>query len=313
MTQQITWPLTTSSQQLYPFCYVEEPANAFGTKVTASPNYIAVQIAGDITPTRSGVKIPVRMAGSYYQYSRQSAGHDYDFSMDVKPTAIGILKYGSDPIANPLSVQFVAASRQAQGTAGLNTYYTFFLGARCNSLTVSTTGRDLVNATMEWWCRDITLETVTSGLTTPVFPTFASITDPVLSNVDAGNTPLKLGSTYYPIEEFSITWANNLIRTNLIGADSGLTEAITQGPIEITGSIKIPVGGSLDFETRAHNFPETPATGSFVFKNGNMVVNFTGWQTESIDNPIPSQPSDVKSLTIPFSATSASLGTAVTA
>ena len=310
MTNQIDYPLTTSSQQTYPFAYVTEPANAYGVKVTASPTYLPVNIAGDITPTRSGVKIPVRMAGSYYQYSRQSAGHDYDFSMDIKPQAIGMLKYGTDPIANPLSLQFVAVSQQAQGTSSLNTYYTFFTGARLNSVSLSSTGRDLLNATTEVWCRDITVETQTSGLTTPTFPTFASVTGDVLSNVDSDYKPFKLGSTRYGLQEFSINWNNNLIRVPMIGAEQGLVEQIVQGPIEITGEIKIPVGGSLTFETLAHDFPETPQAASFIFKNGTMVVNMTGWQTESLDNPIPAQPSDIKSLTIPFSCSTASLGTA---
>ena len=295
--------------QVYPFAYITEPANAYGLKVTASPTYLPVKIAGDITPTRSGVKIPVRMAGSYYQYSRQSAGHDYDFSMDIKPTDIGILKYGTDPLANPLSLQFVAVSQQAQGTAALNTYYTFFTGGRINSVSLSSTGRDLANATVEVWNRDITLETQTSGLTTPTFPTFASITDPVLTNIDSDYKPFKLGSTVYGLQEFSINWNNNLIRVPMIGSEQGLVEQIVQGPIEITGSIKVPVGGSLTFETLAHDFPETPQNASFRFKAANMVVNMTGWQTESLDNPIPSMPSDIKSLTIPFSCSTAGLAT----
>jgi Phage tail tube protein len=311
MTNQIDYPLTTSSQQTYPFAYVTEPSGAYGLKVTASPNYLPVKIAGDITPTRSGVKIPVRMAGSYFQYSNVSAGHDYDFSMDIKPVDIGILKYGTDPLTNPLSLQFVAVSQQAQGTGSLNTYYTFFTGSRFNSVSLSSTGRDLVNATCEVWCRDITLETQTSGLTTPTFPTFASITEQPLSNVDSGYKPFKLGATNYALQEFSITWNNNLIRVPMIGAEQGLVEQIVQGPIEISGSIKLPVGQSLTFETLAHDFPEAGSTASFIFKNANMVCNMTNWQTTSIDNPIPSMPSDVKSLTIPFTCTTASLGTVV--
>ena len=251
------------------------------------------------------------MAGSYYQYSNVSAGHDYDFSMDIKPTDIGILKYGTDPIANPLSLQFVAVSQQAQGTASLNTYYTFFTGGSINSVSLTSTGRELVNASCEVWCRDITVESQTSGLTTPTFPTFASITEQPLSNVDSGYKPFKLGATNYALQEFSITWNNNLIRVPMIGAEQGLVEQIVQGPITVSGSIKLPVGSSLTFETLAHDFPEAGSTASMIMKPANMVVNMTNWQTESLDNPIPAEPNDVKSLTIPFTATSASLGTAV--
>lgn len=312
MTNQIDYPLTTSSQQTYPFAYITEPSGAYGVKVIASPNYLPVKIAGDITPTRSGVKIPVRMAGSYYQYSNQSAGHDYDFSMDIKPMDIGIMKYGSDPIANPQSLQFIAVSQQALGTASLNTVYTFFTGGRINSLSLTSTGRELVNASLEVWCRDITVETTTSGLTTPVFPTFGSITGDVLSNVDSGYKPFKLGATTYALQEFSINWANNLIRVPMIGAEQGLVEQIVQGPITISGSIKLPVGTGLTFETLAHDFPESGQNASFVFKTGTLVCNMTGWQTESLDNPIPAEPNDVKSLTIPFTCSTASLGTIIT-
>lgn len=309
MTNQLPYPLSTSAQALYPFQYIEEPADAFGVLITASPSYLPVKIAGDITPTRDGQEIEVGMSGSYYLYGLQSAGHDYSFTMDIMPTDIGLLKYGTDPVTNPQSLQFVRAYKRAIGTQALNTVYEYYLGCRINSVSLTVTGRDLVKASCEVLCRDITVESTASGLTTPVFTTFGSITGQVLSNVDADYLPFTYNGTPRPVSEFTIEWANNLSRVNMVGSEQGLTEQIQQGHIGVTGSWSEPIGRDLTMETASHNFPQAGVAAKFRYKAGNMVATIAGLKITSVDRPIPAQPTEPLQATYNWIASSATLGT----
>lgn len=308
MTNQIPWPVVTSSDQSFPVQWIEE--TTFGVLKTASPTYQVVKVAGDLTPKIDGVELPVRQAGSYNLYSNQSAGHDYGFTLNLSPTEIGILKYGCNAVANKdISVQIPIVFQQAQGTAGLNTYYMYALGSKCNSVTLNTAGRTLVSATTEWICREWTVPTVTSGLTSPTFTTFGSFSDAVLSNVDSGNLPLTINSVTYPISDFSITWNNNLFPVNLIGSDNGQIEALKLGPIDISGSFTTPVGQDLLLEARAHDFPQAGVNATMRIKTGNMIITMAGFKILSRDSPILAQPTAIRQNTMPFMCSTATIAT----
>lgn len=309
MTNQIPYPLTTSSQQVNPWAYIEEPANALGVKLTASPAYTAIAVAGDVTRKIDDVEIDVRQAGAYTKYSTQSAGHDYDLNINLNPQTIGILKYGTDPVTNPQSLQFIRVYKQAEGTSALNTYYEFYLGFRCNTVGLSVSSRGLVTASMNWLGREIAKPTQTSGLTTPTIPTFASITGNVLSNVDNGNLPLTVNSVAYAVKEFNINWNNNVFADAFNGSDEGMVDAVTYGPIDISGSFTVPVGSSLTWETLLHDFPQSAVTAKYVVKQGTMVCNMTNFKALSRDSPVLAQPSSAMMNTIPFTCSAAVLGT----
>jgi len=310
MTNQIPFSLTTSSQQLNPWAYIEElPANTLGTKITATPSYTAVAVAGDVTRKIDGVELPVRQAGAYTLYSLQSAGHDYDITMNLNPQTIGILKYGTDPQTNPQALQFIRVFKQSEGTMALNTEYEFYLGFKCNTVNLDVSARGLVTASMNWMGREITAPSQTSGLTTPTIPSFGSISGNVLSNVDNGNTPFTYNSIAYPIKEFHIQWNNNVFMDPFCGSDQGMADAATYGPIEITGSIVLPVGVSLVWENLTHDYPQTGQVAKMIIKQGTMVVNMTGFKALSRDSPILAQPTSALMNTIPFQCSTAVLGT----
>ena len=307
MTNQIPFPATTSAQALYPFQYIEE--TTYGQLITASPSYVPVEIAGDITPTRDAVEIEVGQSGTYYNYASQSAGHDYSFTVDIKPTNIGVMKYGADPITNPQSLQFARAFKRALGTNYLNTFYEYYLGCRVNSLTLTTTARDLASASMEVFARDFTVESQTSGLTTPDFTLFSEITNPVISNVDSDYLPFTFNGTPRAVQNFSITWNNNLARVNLVGSEQGLTEQIVLGHIGVTGSWTEIVGKDTVMETMVHDFPQVAVNAKMKFKAANCFANITGLKITSLERPIPSQPGEPLTNTMNFTAISGTLTT----
>ena len=307
MTNQVPYPLTTSAQALYPFQYIEEVT--YGTLITASPQYVPVKIVGDITPSREGQEIEVGQAGSYYLYGLQSAGHDYGFTMDIIPQDIGILKYGTDPITNPQSLQFARAYKRALGTNYLNNVYEYYLGARINTVSLTVTGRDLVKASCEVLCRDITVESTTSGLTTPDFTLFSEITGQVLSNVDADYLPFTFNAVPRAVTEFNIEWNNNLSRVPMVGSEKGLVEQIVQGHIGVTGSWSEPIGRDLVMETASHDFPQVAVDCKFRFKAGTMVATINGLKITGVDRPIPAAPNEPLAATYTWTAASATLGT----
>lgn len=310
MTNQIPYPVATSSDQTYPVQYIEEVT--YGVLVTASPTYVPVKVAGDLTPKIDGLELPVRQAGSYTRYSSQSAGHDYGFTLNLSPTEIGIMKYGANGVANKdKSIQIPIVYDQAASSTAttLSTHYMYALGAKCNSLTLSSAGRTLLTATSEWICREWTKPTQTSGLTSPVFTTFGSYSDAVLSNVDSGNLPLTIGSTTYGVSDFSITWNNNLFPVNLIGSDEGMIEALKLGPIDITGSFSTPVGANLIIEALAHDFPQIGASATMKFKTANMILTMSQFKIMGRDSPILAQPTAIRMNTVPFECSTATLAT----
>lgn len=308
MTNQIPYPVVTSSDQTYPVQYVEE--TTYGVLKTASPTYIPVKVAGDLVPKIDGVELPVRQAGSYTLYSSQSAGHDYGFTLNIAPTEIGIMKYGTNAVANKdISIQIPIVYQQAEGTAALNTYYMFALGAKCNSITLNSAGRTLLSATSEWICREWTKPTQTSTLVTPVFTTFGSYSDAVLSNVDAGNLPMTINGVTYAISNISTTWNNNLFPWNGIGSDDGMIEALKLGPIDITGTFTTPVGSNLNIETMAHDFPTAGVNASVRYKTGNMIQTMTQFKIMGRDSPILAQPTAIRENTVPFMCSTCLLAT----
>ena len=310
MTNQIPYPVATSSDQTYPVQWVEE--TTYGVLKTASPTYQVVKVAGDLTPKIDGVELPVRQAGSYNLYSSQSAGHDYGFTLNLAPTEIGIMKYGANGVANKdISIQIPIVYQQAASSTAttLSTFYMYALGAKCNSLTLNTAGRTLVNATSEWICREWTVPTQTSGLTSPVFTTFGSYSDAVLSNVDSGNLPLTINSVTYAVSNFSITWNNNLFPWNGIGSDNGQIEALKLGPIDITGTFTTPVGANLNIETLAHDFPQTGVNATMKIKTGNLIITMTGFKILNRDSPILSTPTAIRENTSGFMCSTATIAT----
>lgn len=309
----ITFPLA-SAGCAEAFAYTSE--DVFRTLKTASPTYTAVGIVSEIRPRINDTEIDTRNLGSHLLYGQTTAFHSYGMTINCYPFSLPFLQLGSeapncDTGVNTGTQQFVYKYKQAQGTAGQQTHYIFFLGCKMNTLEISVSSQGLVEATTDWIVGEITVPVITpdGGLTTPTIPAFSATTTPALSNIDGGNTPFTMNGVSYPIKEFRINWNNNLIADDFNG--SGLVDQITTGGIKTTGSFRTPVGKDLLLETAIHDFPQSGVDASYVFKNGTMVANMTGFKLVADDNPITAGPTDTMKHSFNFECATASLGTAV--
>ena len=309
---QLAFPLTHAGLGLNPFCFT--PETSFAVKKTASPVYTPVAITTDVVPTIDGVSIDVRQMGSHLVYGIQNSGMNYGFTIPVHPQDIGFLGRGFNPPnydtpagTSQESVQFLIKYKQAQGTAGMSDHYIFFLGCRPDTTTITVSAQALVEASMTWGVREISTPSTTSGLVTPVIPTLASITGPVLQDSDGGSKPLTVNGIQYAVNNFTITANNNLIRDTFNG--SGLVEALTIGPIEYTGSFTTPIGQDLLLETRQNDLGQTGVNFSYKVKTGVMFINGTGMLLTSDANSFEGAPTSTRKHTYSFKAASATLST----
>ena len=308
---QIAFPLTSSAHIEKPFSYIEEAT--FGT-MPGSPTLTPTKVISEVRPRIDDLEMDVRTIGSHLLYGMQSGGHTYGFGITVHPFDLPFLKYASE-IPNyttptgtqAVSLAFALQYKQALGTSALNTVYQQFLGCKCNTMEISISSQGLVEATMDWIAREITVP-VAGALPGASWTDFSSITSPVLSNVDGGNKPLTINSVQYAVKDFRISWNNNLIQDTFSG--SGLVDALTTGAIEITGSFNTPIGQSLLLETAIHDFPQTGVTAKYNVKSGTMVINMTNFKLMT-DSPegFAQGPTVTGQHTFNFKCSAASLGT----
>ena len=276
---QIAFPLTHAANVETPFSYIEE--DTFGTMPT-SPTLTATKITTGITPRLDDMEMDVRQLGSHLLYGQSTGGHTYGFGITFHPFDLPFLKYGTEPPnyttpagTSAKSLAFALKYKQALGTAGMSTHNIKFLGCKCNTTELSISSQGLVTATQDWLSREITVPAA-GDIAGATWPTFGSITTPALSNVDGGNKPLTINSVQYAVKDFTINWNNNLIVDTFSG--SGLTDQLTVGAIEITGSFNTPVGQSLVLEGFMHDFPQVEQNATYTVKTGTMVINMTGFK-----------------------------------
>jgi hypothetical protein len=276
---QIAFPLTHSGTIENPLSYIEEAT--FGT-MPSSPTLTAVKVLDQVTPRVDNMEMDVRTLGSHYLYGMQSGGHTYGLGLTIHPFDLPFLKYGTNSPnyttptgTSAVSLAMAIKYKQALGTAGMSTHYIKFLGGKCNTTEISISSQGLVEATMDWIFREITVP-VAGDISGSTWPTFGSITSAVLSNVDGGNKPLTINSVQYAVKDFRISWNNNLIQDTFSG--SGLLDALNVGAVEITGSFNTPIGQSLVLEGLIHDFPQTGVASSYNVKTGTMVINMTNFK-----------------------------------
>lgn len=300
-----------------PLCYVAESLSSYGLTPTASPSFTAIAIVGEIIPKIDDIEIDVRQVGSHLKYSgggMQTAAHKYGLTININPFAITFMKYGSEPpnYTTPAgtsaeSLSMLLQYKQSIGTAALVTHYVLFKGCKCNTLQITVSAEGLVEASMEWICREITTPNTSHGLTTPTIPNFASISTPAISNVDAGAKPLTINAIPYAVNNMQIQWNNNLIPDPYNG--TGLIEALNVGAIQCTGSFVTPVGQDLLLETAINAFPQTGVATTYKFKTAVMFAQIAGLRQIGLDSPWRKGPTETKKNTFNWDCTSAGLTT----
>jgi hypothetical protein len=283
---QIAFPLVTPATATNPLSYIVEPADAFGTKITASPSYTAVAVTENVDFAINNTLLDIFQAGSFYKYSQQTGGQNYTLDIAVQPQDINFLKIGTNtPVPGSAgttaglsasSYQFVMKHKKSFGTAQVHDVYTFFLGCRPATTTISVSPQQKVSATMNWVIREIQETNATNGgLTSPTIPTLGSITGPVIVDSDAGALPLTINSNAYATDGFSMTVDTGLISKAYNG--SGRIDASYPGTFKITGNIKVPAGSQGNALKTLSLSSQTGVTASYLFKTGVMKANFTGF------------------------------------
>lgn len=280
---QINFPLVTGASASNPLCWIQEPADAFGVKMTASPNYTAVAVAEDVSGHIQNVMLDIFQAGSFYKYSQQTGGQNFPFTIAVRPQDINFIKIGTNApnlttpaLTSAASYQFLIKYKQSLGTAALVDTYLFFLGCRPRTTNISVSPQQKVAVTMEWVARSMQISTATNGgLITPTIPTLASITGPVIVDSDAGSLPLTINSLTYATDGFTLNVDNGLIAKPYNG--SGLIDASFPGTYKITGNFNTPVGMQGVAIENLALASQTGVVASYLFKTGVMKANMTGF------------------------------------
>lgn len=313
---QIAFTHTHAALIENPLCYTAE-TTTYGTTPTASPVFTAVAIVGEIIPKIDDIEIDVRQIGSHLKYSgggMQTAAHKYGFTINLNPFAIAFLKYCSEPPnyttpsgTSAESLSFLLQYKRSVGTAALVTHYVMITGAKCNTLTITVSAEGLVEASMEWICREIKTPNTSNGLTTPTIPTFGSISTPAISNVDGGAKPLTINAITYAVNNMQIQWNNNLIPDPYNG--TGLIEALNVGAIQCTGSFVTPEGQDLLLETAINAFPQTGVAATYKMKTAVMFAQIAGLKLLGDDSPWRKGPTETKKHTFNWDCTSAGLTT----
>ena len=280
---------------------------------TASPVFVAADIINEVNPSVDHQLFNVESIGSRTLRDMITTGQDFGFSLTHYPYNLPLLKYISEPPneTTPAGTSaeylgFLLSYKQAVGSTNTE-HFVKFQGAKGNSLEISVSPDGLVEASSEWICREITLPNTTSGLTTPTFIEFASLTSSPLSHTDNGPAPLTLNAVAFPCSAFSINWNNNLIPDRYNG--STLIDALTVGNRSISGSFTIPVGKNLQLETKIRELQQAPFNGSYVFKTGVMVATITGIELGNYSPVINASNNETLAWAWSWTAKDASLGT----
>ena len=312
-TPQIVFPLVTSATATNPFMYTEE--TTFALRKTASPTYIGVPIAGDLSIKQDNTPINVPIAGQHTLYRAQAAGQNYTLSFPIHPLSITFLKYGIEvPNYNTLAgnintpLQFLYKYKQALGTAQLHDTWLYFLGCRAATTTLTQTAQSLLEANMEFLVREIEVPVAdTAPVTTPTYANFTDFSGPVFQDSDGGTLPLSIGGVSYPTDNFTVSVSQGTFAKPYNG--SGLADAILPGQYLVTGSFNIPIGQNLTQETAAAAANQTPVTVKYTFKTGVMVITLSNTILTANDRSVLTAPTEPMSNSFSFQSTVAALGT----
>ena len=291
----LVFPLVTSATASNPFSYTEE--TTYGVLKTASPTFLAVAVAQDVTYKKDNVPLDVGQAGSHYLYSTSVGGHNYTLDIPFHPYDLSYSKYFSQtpnyttPTGTAASsLQFLYKAKRAQGTAQLYDAYTIFLGFRPASMTYSVSAQGLVDATSSLIGREVYTSVATNGgYTTPTIPTFASVTGAVFQDADSAALPLTVDGVQYTMDNFSITWNLGTFAKAYLGG-GGYAETVLVGGIRISGSFTTPIGGGQGLETLADAATQPGVTAKYTIKSGACVINMTKMVITAQDNTILSTP-----------------------
>ena len=159
---------------------MEEPASAYGVKVTASPSYSQYGVRAQVSENTEDTIERYRAEGSRDIYKLLKTGELYSVTLmtnliDTKPLRYG-MELPSGAGTPEKSLNMVYSRYEDNGSSALVEYYYFYLGARIDMSELEITN-GVVTLTQNLLCSRILGRSDTHGLTTPTFMT-PSTADP---------------------------------------------------------------------------------------------------------------------------------------
>lgn len=211
--------------------YVEE--TLFGETPT-SPAFISAGPLVDLNISTEVGSINYRQLGSRDFYALIKTGEEYSFDITFNPIDVSLIKRGIDLPAGTGTIEKSLTWAMSMKINNIENFI-LFKGAVCNSLDYNIANDAAQEVKMEFMCREITIPSATSGLTTPnfiepgEFPTTAPWT-----HLSPGSNPFEFHGTQTDVESFSTSINHNITRVKPTG--------------ELTSKFVIPTFRDIEFE-----------------------------------------------------------------
>ena len=280
----------------------------FGTTPT-SPAFISCGPLVDMSISTEIGSLTYRQIGSRDFYSLIKTGEEYSFEVTYNPIGIDLIKRGIDL---PAGTGTIEKSLTIAMSFKLNDIenYILFKGCVTNNIEVEIANDGAVEATQEFFCRDITIPSTTHGLTTPNFIDAGEFpTDAPWTHLSPGSGPFTFHGTQTDVDNFSFSVNHNLTRVKPTG--------------ELTAKFVGPTLRDIEWEFNTwfkDTFPisETKALtpGAMIYKlsdvpSGSHQVAFTDAYSEAYETSFSTSSTDFTMLSLSGRAKSATLTTYV--
>ena len=208
--------------------YVQE--TVYGT-TQASAAFQDMSVINSLKTTYANATEMYRKLGRRTMYKYMKMGTDLTFTTSFSPVDTSLIRYATENggatggLTGTIDFGLSIANSRYSNTWGSNgpLIETFFIrkGAKCDSLTLTTTSRGMVVVDMDWICSTIVQsQAANGGLTTPVWVSAPTTLTP-WSNLAGGcGNKLTIGGVNYPFKSCSFTVNNNLDAVDVDGCDA---------------------------------------------------------------------------------------------
>lgn len=225
MSSLIGFPVTTVHRYQKLMQYVEEAT--YGTTPT-SALFIDASIINSTKTTYDNISETYRKLGRRTLYKYIKMGKAFPWSCTFSPVDTSLIRYGTElgntagTLTGTIDKGLTFVNSVFQNSGGtLTEYFVIRTGCKCDSITVSTTSRGMVEVNMDWVARSIPkpVTTANGGLTTPTFVAAPTTATP-WTNLTGGTSKLSIGGVIYPFKSASFTVNNNLDPVDIDGSDN---------------------------------------------------------------------------------------------
>jgi len=254
MSMSLLFPPTTVHRYQKLMQYCEE--TAFGVS-QSSMSFTDASVINSTKTTSENATETYRKLGKRQLYKLIKMGVMFPWSCSFSPVDTALIRYGTEngnsagTLTGTLdkSLTFVnSIFANTPGSAGpLVEHFVLRKGSKCDSITITTTSKGMVQVDMDWLSSSITqVTTALGGLTTPTFVASPTTLTP-WSNLTGGVSKLSLNSIIYPFKSASVTVNNNLDPVDVDGND--LIQYLEPTVKETTFTCEVIVLKDLAIET----------------------------------------------------------------